>query len=106
MHIGASPAVGMTLDCCMMMSYKANMPAWSLMSFYDSIGKPDSTPETLWQQYKLGLQRCAEAMLRIEPQSRAPWMSDITWAHVQSKQDSYKALKNAESEHEKSCLQQ
>ena len=31
-------------------------------------------------------------------------MSDKTWACVQSKQDSYKALKYAESEHEKPCL--
>ena len=32
-------------------------------------------------------------------------MSDKTWACVQSKQDSYKALKHAQSEHEKSFLQ-
>ena len=66
---------------------------------------PNSTPETLWQQYKSGLQRCADALLRKEDQPRAPWMSDNTWAYVQSKQDSYKALKHAESEGEKSSLQ-
>ena len=33
---------------------------------------PDSTPETLWQQYKSGLQRCADAVLRTEAQPRAP----------------------------------
>ena len=27
---------------------------------YSMVGRPDSTPETLWQQYKSGLQRCAE----------------------------------------------
>ena len=50
-------------------------------------------------------QRCADALLRRETQPRAPWMSDKTWACVQSKQDSYKALKHAQSEHEKRFLQ-
>ena len=69
------------------------------------VGRPDSTPETLWQQYKFGLQRCADASLLREAQPRAPWMSDKTWACVQSKQDSYKALKHASSEYENSASQ-
>ena len=73
--------------------------------FYDMMDMPDSTPETLWQQYKSGWQRCADALLRRQIQPCAPWMSDKTWACVQSKQDSYKALKHAQSEHEKSFLQ-
>ena len=72
--------------------------------FYDTINLPNSTPEALWQQYKSGLQRCADALLRREDQARAPWMSAKTWAHVQSKQDSYKALKHAQSEYEKLTL--
>ena len=65
---------------------------------------PDSTPETIWQQYKSGLQHCADAVLHTEAQPRAPWISDQTWAYVQRKQNSYKALKHAESEHEKAIL--
>ena len=30
------------------------------------VSRPDSTPEALWQQYKSGLQRCADALLRRE----------------------------------------
>ena len=42
---------------------------------YSMVGMPGSTPETLWQQYKSGLQRCADALLRREAQPCAPWMS-------------------------------
>ena len=72
--------------------------------FHDMTEMPDSTPEALWQHYKSGLQRCADALLRRETQPRAPWISDKTWSCVQHKQDSYKAFKHAESDHEKSVL--
>ena len=38
--------------------------------FYDMMDMPDGTPETLWQHYKSGLQRCADALLRRETQPR------------------------------------
>ena len=68
---------------------------------YSMVSVPDSPPEALWQQRKSGLQRCADDLLRRPPQPRAPWMSEETWACVQSKQDFYKAMKHALSEHEK-----
>ena len=69
------------------------------------VGRPASTPETLWQQYKSGLQHCADALLRREAQPRVPWMSDKMWACVQSEQDPCKALKHALSEYERSACQ-
>ena len=72
---------------------------------YSMVTVPNSPPEAVWQQYKSGLQRCADALLRKQPQPRTPWMSERTWARVQSKQDSYKAMKHALSEHERPACQ-
>ena len=41
---------------------------------YSMVSVPDSPPEALWQQYKSGLQRCGDALLRRQPQPRAPWI--------------------------------
>ena len=95
---------GLLHDAMMQKKY-AVMITDELHHLCSMVGRPDSTPETLWQQYKSGLQRCADTLLRREAQPRAPWMSDKTWACVRSKRDSYKALKHALSEYEKSACQ-